>query len=115
MSAKRFAYTLLQAGMVFYTLWCLLVVFTAPLHQYEGMLSDPAAVADGITFCSLPQDDRLQVHLFPAMFLGPLWMLALVHFFGARRERWLWVAFALTVAWVIRSALPWLACANPAA
>lgn len=114
MTARRFGYLLLQAGMAAYSVWCLLVVAAAPVHEYDWMLDDPVALAEGLTFCILPQDDRLKVHLFPAMFLAPLWASAFVHFLGGRRERWLWVALALTVVWLVRSSLPWMGCANPA-
>jgi len=51
---------ILSAALYFYAALCGLFIYSWPLNKYEWILDEPDAVANGLTFCSLPIDHNAE-------------------------------------------------------
>lgn len=71
--------------LIFYALFCAMVISRAPLNEYEWMLDKSNSREEGLTFCNLPIDDNQSLNaLLPFLFLAPL---LVVRFYLSIRQR----------------------------
>jgi hypothetical protein len=59
-------------GTCLYAFLCVTMMFMLPMNEYEWMLDDPKARADGLTFCGLPLDDDIDARIITFIALLPL-------------------------------------------
>jgi hypothetical protein len=59
-------------GTFLYAFFCVATMFVLPMNEYEWMLDDPKARADGLTFCRLPLDDDIDARIITLIVLLPL-------------------------------------------
>jgi hypothetical protein len=87
-----------------YAAICVLMIFGLPRNKYEWMLDDPAARADGVTFCTLPLDEAEgSAALFSFIFLAPFLMTAIVLSLQRRKiHPTLWAGLGLLAIWALR-------------
>lgn len=108
---QRFATTL--GILVCAALWAALIL-AMPLNEYEWMLADSKAVADGLSFCGLPLDGGPSIRLVSLLLLSPLALIALVLSVRQRRFHGSAMAvLALLLVWGWRFLIHYPICPAP--
>lgn len=100
-------------ALALYALLCLGLIFGLPLNEYEWMLDDPAARAEGMTFCELPLDDGIDGRVLSLIAMLPLLGAGAVLSLRRRRiHASAWVALGLALAWGWRFFIHYPSCAG---
>jgi hypothetical protein len=87
-------------GASLYALLCLATIFTLPMNEYEWMLDDPKARAEGLGFCGLPLDDGIDARIIALVVLLPLLIAGGALSVKKRRLHYAaWLVLVLLLVW----------------
>ncbi len=79
---------------------CAAMMFMMPMNEYEWMLGDPKARADGLTFCWLPLDDGIDARGLTFVAMLPLFFMGGVLSVRTRRIHYAaWLALTVLALW----------------
>lgn len=87
-------------GASLYATFCMVTMFMMPMNEYEWMLDDPKARADGLNFCGLPLDDGIDARIIMLIVLLPLVILSCTLSVKKRRIHYTaWLALSVLLVW----------------
>jgi hypothetical protein len=91
---------LVAIGTLLYAFFCVATMFMMPMNEYEWMLDDPKARAEGLTFCGLPLDDGIDARIITLIVLLPLVITGCVLSVKKRRIHYsTWLALVVLLVW----------------
>ena len=89
-----------EIGASLYAIFCVAMMFIMPMNEYEWMLEDAKARAEGLTFCGLPLDDGVDARIIALIVLLPLVIAGCALSVKKRRVHYsAWLALLVLLIW----------------